>query len=222
MVKRSRTDPLPASTQVEPEREYGPFVTGENVNGVSYDGSRVWFATGTKLRALDPASGQLTDALDVQCDAGTAFDGKFLYQLGGGRIQKLDPATGRVLSSIPAPGSDDNAGLTWAEGKLWLAKHRGRTILQIDPESGAVLRTLASDRFVTGVTWLGGELWHATLEEGVSELRRIEPDDGAVIERLAMPAGAQISGLESDGVDRFYCGGATSGRVRVVRRSRAR
>jgi hypothetical protein len=29
-----------------------------------------------------------------------------------------------------------------------------------------------------------------------------------------------VSGLESDGADRFFCGGGNSGKVRVVRRPR--
>jgi len=33
-----------------------------------------------------------------------------------------------------------------------------------------------------------------------------------------MPAGTMISGLESDGGDRFFCGGGKSGKVRAVRR----
>jgi hypothetical protein len=33
-----------------------------------------------------------------------------------------------------------------------------------------------------------------------------------------MPPGAGISGLESDGGDRFFCGGGASGKVRAVRR----
>ena len=39
-----------------------------------------------------------------------------------------------------------------------------------------------------------------------------------VLERLEMPHGIVVSGLESDGADRFYCGGGSSGKVRAVRR----
>jgi hypothetical protein len=35
-----------------------------------------------------------------------------------------------------------------------------------------------------------------------------------------MPPGAGVSGLESDGGDRFFCGGGNSGTVRAVRRPR--
>ena len=53
-----------------------------------------------------------------------------------------------------------------------------------------------------------------------SDLRHIDPQTGKVLERLDMPPGTDVSGLESDGHDRFFCGGGSSGKVRVVRRTR--
>jgi glutamine cyclotransferase len=88
-------------------REYGPFPGVENVAGVTYDGEHVWFASGDKLNAFDPKSGEKVRAIDVAAHAGTAFDGHHLFQLSGDRIQKIDPNTGRVLSTIPAPGAPD-------------------------------------------------------------------------------------------------------------------
>jgi len=206
-----------AGRPAEVMREYGPFPGAPRVNGVSFDGSRVWFASGERLHALDPASGRVERTLDLPCDAGTAFDGRHLYQIGGGRIRKLDPETGVVLSTIPAPGGERASGLAWAEGRLWVGQYQDRRIHQIDPESGAVLRTIESDRFVTGVTWVDGELWHGTWEE-VSEIRRIDPGSGAVMERLVMPEGTGVSGLESDRADVLFAGGGNSGLVRAVRR----
>jgi len=199
--------------------EYGPFPGVDHVHGVTYDGRQIWLAAGDGLRALDPVSGTLLRAIDVAADAGTAFDGRHLYQLAEGRIQKIDPRTGRVLSTIPAPAGG-NSGLAWAEGTLWLGQHRNRTIHQIDPETGAILRSLESNRFVTGVTWVEGELWHGTWEGRESELRRLDPRTGEVLESLDMPPGTGVSGLESDGRDRFFCGGGSSGKLRVVRRPR--
>lgn len=199
-------------------REYGPFEGVQRVGGVTYDGRQVWAATGAALMAFDPVSGAATRRIDQGADAGTAFDGKHLWQITEQRIDKIDAATGAVLKSIPAPGGGTDSGLTWAEGSLWVGQYRDRKIHQIDPESGAIVRTIESDRFVTGVTWVDGELWHATWEGDESELRHIDPADGAVLERLEMPAGTGISGLESDGGDLFFCGGGGSGKVRAVRR----
>jgi glutamine cyclotransferase len=199
-------------------REYGPFPGVERVNGVTHDGEKIWIAAGDRLNAIDPESGKTLRSLDIPAHAGTAFDGRHLFQIAEDRIQKIDPETGRVLSSIPAPGGGGDSGLAWAEGTLWVGQHRDRKIHQVDPETGAVLRTIASNRFVTGVTFVDGELWHATWEAEESELRRLDPRSGKVLESLEMPPGIGVSGLESDGGDRFFCGGGASGKVRAVRR----
>jgi glutamine cyclotransferase len=207
-------------SKAEIVQEYGPFPGTDQVHGVSYDGQQVWFASGDKLNAFDPSSGKMLRALNVAAHAGTAFDGTHLFQIAEDRIQKIDPKTGRVLSTIPAPGGGGDSGLAWAEGTLWVGQYRSRKIHQIDPDTGTILRTIESNRFVTGVTWVDGELWHATLEGDESELRRIDPQTGDVLESVEMPRGVGVSGLESDGGDRFYCGGGKSGKVRAVRRPR--
>jgi glutamine cyclotransferase len=208
-MKRSKADIL---------REYGPFPGVNQVGGVSFDGANVWFAAGDKLAALDPESGEMLRSIDVPAHAGTAFDGKHLFQISERSIQKIDPASGRVLATIPAPGDGGDSGLAWAEGALWVGQYRERKIHQIDPETGAILRTIESTRFVTGVTWVDDELWHGTWEGDESDLRRIDPQTGEVLEQIEMPRGIAVSGLESDGSDRFFCGGGNSGKVRAVRR----
>jgi glutamine cyclotransferase len=209
-MKRSAADIL---------AEYGPLEDTTQVGGVSYDGSAVWVATGPRLDALDPDSGKRLRSIDVSAHAGTAFDGKHLFQIDDGRIHKIDPGTGRILATIPAPsGDNDDSGLAWAEGSLWVGQYRRRQIVQIDPETGNILRTIDSNRFVTGVTWAAGELWHGTWEDEQSHLRHIDPASGDVLEQLNMPAGLIVSGLESDGAGRFFCGGGSSGKVRAVRK----
>ena len=199
-------------------REYGPFSGVENVAGVTYDGQQVWFAAGDTLNAFDPANGKRVRSIQVAAHAGTTFDGRYLFQIAEDRIQKIDPKTGQVLATIPAPGGGGDSGLAWAEGTLWVGQYRNRKIHQIDPETGAILRTIESNRFVTGVTWVDGELWHGTWEGDESDLRRVDPGTGEVLERLEMPSGTYVTGLESDGSDQFFCGGGRSGKVRVVQR----
>ena len=201
-------------------REYGPFPGVERVNGVAYDGQQVWFASGDRLNALDPASGKTVRSIDVVAHAGTAFDGRHLYQIAEDRIHKIDPETGRVVGTIPAPGGGGDSGLAWAEGTLWVGQYRDCRIHQVDPRTGAILRTIESKRFVTGVTWIDGELWHGTWEGDESDVRRVDPRTNEVLETLAMPTGVGVSGLESDGGDQFFCGGGSSGKVRAVRRPR--
>jgi glutamine cyclotransferase len=199
-------------------QEYGPFQGVDHVAGVTFDGHRVWFAAGDAIKAFDPANGNIERSIDVAAHAGTAFDGRHLFQISEDRIHKIDPKTGRVLATIPAPGDGGDSGLAWAEGTLWVGQHRGRKIHQIDPETGRILRTIESNRVVTGVTWVDGDLWHGTWEGDESDVRRVDPRTGEVLESLEMPAGMGVSGLESDGGDRFFCGGAKSGKVRAIRR----
>lgn len=218
MTNQTPRTPTPAAQPAEIVREYGPFEGAANVGGVTHDGRQVWAALGEKLLAFDPASGHTTRTLACAASAGTAFDGTHLYQIVDTRIDKIDPASGRVLASIPAPAQGGDSGLAWAEGSLWVGHYRERKIHQIDPATGTVLRTIESNRFVTGVTWVDHELWHGTWEGDESELRHIDPETGAVLERVQMPSGVGVSGLESDGAGLFYCGGGGSGKVRAVKR----
>jgi outer membrane protein assembly factor BamB len=213
----TKTDKI-KSGLAEIVREYGPYPGKPNVHGVSFDGGHIWFASGESIVALDPDSGAVVRELATAADAGTAFDGTHLYQIVEGRIDKINPVNGEILATIPAPGHGGDSGLTWAEGTLWVGEYRARKIHQINPATGAILRTIESDRFVTGVTWDDGELWHGTWEGDESELRQVDPENGTVRERLRMPPGIFVSGLESDGKGLFYCGGGPSGRIRAVRR----
>src|SRR5258708_435148 len=127
---------------------------------------------------------------------------------------------GRVLATIPAPVGGGHSGLAWTEGTLWVGQYEDRKIYQVDPQTGAILRTIEISRFVTRVTWIDGELWHGTWEGDESDLRRVDPRTGEVLESLEMPPGVGVSGLEAEGGDQFFCGGGSSGKVRTVRRPR--
>ena len=212
-MKRSPADIL---------HEYGPFPDVESVHGVTYDGNRIWFGAGDRLNALDPASGKVERSLDVAAHAGAAFDGRYLFQIAEDRIQKIDPVSGTVVGTIPSPGKGGDSGLAWSDGMLWVGQYRSRQIHQVDPETGAIVRTIECSRLVTGVTWVEGELWHGTWEGDESDIRRIDPASGEVLETLDLPRGSGLSGLESDGDSRFFCGDASSGTIRVVRRPQRR
>ncbi|KKB12990.1 glutamine cyclotransferase [Devosia geojensis] len=200
-------------------REYGPYPGVTDVGGVTFDGRNVWFASGDRINAIDPATGEPVRAIEMaNADAGTAFDGQHIFQVVEDRIEKIDPETGRVLAAIPAPGGGSDSGLAWAEGSLWVGQYRARRIHQIDPETGKILRTIESNRFVTGVTWVDGELWHGTWEDDRSDVRHVDSRTGEVLEILEMPEGVHVSGLESDGSGQFFCGGGSTGTLRAIRR----
>src|SRR5437870_7391085 len=147
---------------------------------------------------------------------GVTWDGRNIWFARGEKLAAIDPASGVLVRQLDVAA---DAGTAFDGRHLWqIAEDRARKIHQVDANTGAILRTIESDRFVTGVSWVDGELWHATMEGEQSEIRRIDPENGEVLERLEMPAGVTVSGLEADGKDLFFCGGATSGKVRAVRK----
>src|SRR5262245_47541524 len=134
-------------------REYG-FPGVDHVHGVTYDGQHVWFASGDKLNAFDPASGKLLRSLDVASHAGTAFDGRHLFQLVEDRIQKVDPKTGRSSqrSRHPAAAAPGSRGPKGPSG--WDSIGTGRSIKSI-PRPGrffARSRPIASSPASPGST----------------------------------------------------------------------
>ncbi len=166
---------------------------------------------------MNPETGAIEREIEVPAGAGTAFDGEHLYQIGEDKIRKVDPKTGRVVATLATPGmTKDNSGLAWDGGTLWVGQYKGRAIHQIDATTGKVLKTLRSDRFVTGVSFADGDLGHGTWEGETTELRRVDPATGRVLETLEMPEG--VSGLEAKG-DLLFCGGGmTTPVVRAVKR----
>jgi glutamine cyclotransferase len=197
-------------------REYVPF-EGSSVHGVTYDGTLVWFARDDELVAFDPEREEVVHRYAVPgAKAGTAFDGKHLYQLAGAEIVVVDPAGGRIVRRFPAPAKGMNSGMAWADGYLWIGQFRESRIVKVDATTGEVVKTLASDRFVTGVSCVDGALWHAAAyDEKPSELRRLGPD-GEVEETLRFPVDG-ISGIERTHDGDFWCGGS-KGTLRLVRR----
>ncbi len=202
--------------KAEVVREYGPFGEG-GVHGVTVAGDLVWFARTGELVAFDPDSEKVVRRIEVPADAGTAFDGENLYQLAGASILVVRPLDGRVLREIPAPGKGKDSGLAWADGYLWVGQYRDGTIHKIDVETGAVQKTLRSDRWVTGVSVVDGDVWHGTSgDDGGAELRRLA-SDGSVEEAFTFPEGVFVSGLEASGKGTFWCGGGPAGTLRLVR-----
>jgi len=213
------------------EREYS-FDDIDVIGGVAFDGEAIWFSDGTnhRLVRIDPATGQVLktiDGLDVR--TGTAFDGRYLWQVGTGCLLKIDPEAGTCVGSIPLATDEQVTGLSCAEGAIWVALWHAQKILEIDPESGDVQRTIDTQRFVTGIAWLGEELWHGAMDtmgppppglDPDAEVRRIDPDTGRPLVRFKMPPDAGVSGVAVDRDGTFWCGDCCSGTLRAIKLGR--
>ena len=205
--------------EAEVLEEYGPFGEG-GVHGVTFDGKLVWFARDDELVAFDPDRKEVVKRLAVPAEAGTAFDGENLYQIAKGEILVIRPSDGRVLRKMPAPGKGGDSGMAWADGYLWVGQYRAAKIHQIDAKTGEIVKTLSSDRFVTGVSCVDGAVWHAVADDKQPcELRRLGPD-GSVEETLVVKGAKHVAGVESNGQGAFWCGGE-GGKLRLVGKASA-
>ncbi|MDY7227392.1 glutamine cyclotransferase [Hyalangium rubrum] len=197
-------------------REYRPL-DDARIHGVTFDGKLVWFARDNELIAFEPETETVVRRIPVPAaNAGTAFDGEYLYQLAQGEILVIRPADGRIVRTLPSPGKGKDSGMAWADGHLWIGQYNDSKIHKVDAKTGAVVKTLTSDRFVTGVSCVEGALWHGASGDGKPcELRRLAPD-GTVEESLTVPV-ESIAGVEGTGDGGFWCAGE-KGRLRLVRR----
>jgi outer membrane protein assembly factor BamB len=202
----------------EVAREYVPFPDRGGVHGVTFDGNVVWFARDGELVAFDPQAERVVRRIPVAgASAGTASDGVHLYQLAKDEVVVVDPKDGRVVRRFKAPTDGHCSGMAWADGYLFIGQYRETRIHKVNASTGAVVKTLTSDRFVTGVSCVDGAVWHGVSDDGPCELRRLGPD-GTVEEALRVPVD-HIAGVESDGAGGFWCGGE-KGTLRLVRRKR--
>jgi hypothetical protein len=206
--------------KAEVVREYTP-IESASVHGVTFDGELVWFAIDGELVAFDPMTEKVARRFRVPgACAGTAYDGRHLYQLAGEHIAVVDPKTGAIVKKLPAPAKGAGmSGMAYADGYLWIGHYRDGKIHQVDIATGAIVKTLSSDRYVTGVSCIGGTLWHGVSEEGPCELRRLA-GDGTVDEALTIDGAEHLAGIEGTGDGSFWCGGER-GKLRLVRARRA-
>ncbi|MDB4973509.1 MAG: WD40-like repeat protein [Myxococcaceae bacterium] len=201
-------------SSVEVAREYQPL-DQTAIHGVTFDGRLVWFARDGELVAFDPTSERVVRRFEVPgARGGTAFDGTHLYQLAGEVILVLDPEEGRIVRRLPAPNRGENSGMAWSDGYLWVGQYRAAKIHKLDAQTGELLKTLSSDRFVTGVSCVDGALWHAVSGGGDCELRRLAAD-GNVEEVWSAPVPG-ISGMEATS-EGFWCGGE-QGKLRLLQK----
>ena len=75
-------------------REYGPFPGVDHIE-VTFDGQHVWFASGDKLNALDPASGKTVRSIGVAADA---YRDRKIHQ------ERLEMPPGAGVSRFEADG----------------------------------------------------------------------------------------------------------------------
>ena len=193
-----------------------PFRARDRVAGVTYDGQHVWFASGDKLNAFDPTSGKARahDRCCSSCRNGLRWPAPVPDRRGSHPEDRSDNRpSARNYSAAPGGGGD--SGLTWAEGTLWVGGPGTANLHQIDPQTGAVLRTIESQPLRHRRHWWMREL------PGTPPGKVTRANCGTSILKRAKGLASSrcrptytLRAPDSDGADRFFCGGGNTGKVR--------
>lgn len=176
------------------------------VSGLSVAGETLWLASiAERLVARAPADlERCTVAMrhpHPVADVAPAPEGLWLVA-GGGREGRQcvlwSLAEGRALRAFDCPGGG-GGGLAFFRGRLWLTHRHNRRLLVLDPASGAVERTIATEHEVFSPSVAGDALWiveaktgpfgrFSPQSESVHYFARFDPDRAASVERLRAPA----------------------------------
>ena len=119
----------PTVRRAETAREYGPFAGNDTIHGVTFDGERVWAATGPRLIAIDPASGEVAKTLERIGETGTAFDGISFVGFVAMAPQDVavlippgateDAAANKMMAELAAAFSDTVFNFTHYAMSMW-------------------------------------------------------------------------------------------------------
>jgi hypothetical protein len=137
--------------------------------GVTWDGSYLWISGAERVRKVDPLTGVVLDEFTViysTFPGGLAWDGQTFYHGsagdGGdadGRIHKYS-MDGTHLGAFDSPtGDPDLGGLAFDGVHLWVAVRYDDSLYVVDPDDGAVLRTVYIQSRAGDVTVLGDYIW---------------------------------------------------------------
>jgi nucleotide-binding universal stress UspA family protein len=194
--------------------------TGDVLHGIAFEDERVFVAGGRFLLRLAPDSGRVIDRLETWPDAGGfAFDGRRFWQRSAGQLQQLDLRTGLVVRSV-SPALHDVTGLACFENHLLVLHAEGRRLTRIRVEEHAfynqavVIWEAETSAPLRGLTWAGGELWSSVDGAFV----RVDPGTARILERLALPDGAELCDVAADSLGRFWCVDGHGRKVRVYAR----
>jgi glutamine cyclotransferase len=110
------------------------------------------------------------------------------------RTLKVDAKTGATVTSWVTPGSglygtvttpSGAHGLKWVDGKYWMAVPASRKIFLMEPETGAVVRSIPAPGVRThGLAWDDGFLW--CVESDGRVIYKLDPKDGRTIGKIQL------------------------------------
>ncbi len=142
------------------------------------------------------------------------------------RTLKVDPNTGATLKSWVTPGSgyygnvtpergspSGAHGIKWVDGKYWMAVPAASRIFLMEPETGAIIRSIpgpGGTQRTHGLAWDKGMLWCINADDYA--IYKLDPKDGRPTAKIQVArTEPQLHGLDIDAAGRLWYSDASKG-----------
>jgi hypothetical protein len=176
-----------------------------------------------RVYRVNPDSGGVTGVLDLPPDCGHAgglaggrpgqlwvADTRAVFEVG---LDRRDDGTlGHVARSIRLAGDLKGSFAAATADALWLgtySKESGARLYKVPFEKLSGARSISEQEAAAAVALpteaqgaafdAAGRLWITRSGSGFGELLTLDPETGAVLQRVAMPAGVEDIGFDRDG-----------------------
>ena len=151
-----------------------------------------------KVFKVNPKDGSIIDQVQTESMHGSGITyGNGAWWIGSTKTLKtlkVDPKTGKTLKSFETPGAglygklttpSGAHGLKWVDGKYWMAVPASGKIFLMEPESGAIVRSIPAPTVRThGLAWDNGTLWCVGSTE--REIYKMDPRDGKLLAKIKL------------------------------------
>jgi YVTN family beta-propeller protein len=118
-------------------------------------------ASGQTVSRIDPENGNVVDRIQVAGEPGSIVAGGeaiWVASTVGGTISRIDPDTDTVTQAVRVGGASA-AAVSFGGGSLWVADPTDQRLIELDPRTGSVRRTLTLDLRPTALAVGDGVIW---------------------------------------------------------------
>lgn len=151
-----------------------------------------------KVFTVNPKDGSMIGQVQTESMHGSGITyGDDAWWIGSTKTLKtlkVDPKTGKTLKSFDTPGAglygnlktpSGAHGLKWVDGKYWMAVPASGKIFLMEPETGAIVRSIPAPTVRThGLAWDNGVLWCVGSTE--REIYKMDPKDGKLLAKIKL------------------------------------
>jgi virginiamycin B lyase len=189
----SASPTMPVEAPIKPEA----IIAAPDIGQLASDGTVLWALTGSgAIARLDPATNVLRPLATVDpahMDGRLAANarGVWLNDFDADLVYRFDPVSLKIVK-ISVLHNPEGLAVDPRNGAVWVASHRGGTVVRIDPATNRVVATIAAGNVgPSGPHQIGlglGSVWVGVPNS--SSVYRIDPATNSIMATIAIPSNA--------------------------------